>query len=466
MTNMKKLLLCLVMLICSVRMMAQCGNNNTLWQSVTPACPSTQVVTNCIFGGEYELVCVSAGNTYTFSTCGSSWDTQITLYDNAGGAALGYNDDGCGLQSTITWFATFTGQLRVLVDQYNCASNASCASLTVTCVGNVQCIVPPPPPETDCIGAITICNGQNINNTSTSTGNVADLTSSNYGCLTSAERQGTWYVFSPSVGGQIGFTIDPVGPDDYDFAIWGPFPDGSITSAICPPLGPPIRCSFASGPSTFSSTLSYNTGIGSPTYSPPQWDSPFTSYSEPSSGDGWVSGLNASLGEVYLLYISNFDQTGLAFSLSWNLQGGASLDCTVLPIELISFDGHHESNGNKLYWSTATEQENDHFSLERSTDLIDWKLIGTVQGGGTTQEVMSYSFLDEDYEHTLNYYRLEQTDINGSHEYVGPVVVIDNSREEYKVVRRLNYVGQEVDEFYHGFFIEHRDHGKPVMRFQ
>ncbi|MBK8500627.1 MAG: hypothetical protein IPL52_17840 [Flavobacteriales bacterium] len=46
---------------------------------------------------------------------------------------IGFNDDACGLQSTVTWTATFTGQLRVLVDQYICAKNAICAPLNITC---------------------------------------------------------------------------------------------------------------------------------------------------------------------------------------------------------------------------------------------------------------------------------------------------------------------------------------------
>lgn len=104
----------------------------------------------CIWGGEYVLVNVVAGNTYQFSTCGGAfWDTQITIYNNAGGEPLGFNDDGCGLQSTLTWVATFTGQLRVLVDQYNCASNSTCATLTITCSAPGACPA----------GQIQDCNG-------------------------------------------------------------------------------------------------------------------------------------------------------------------------------------------------------------------------------------------------------------------------------------------------------------------
>ena len=123
---------------------AQCADNNTLYNvAATPPCPGS-ITVGCVWGGEYVIVNVVAGNTYTFSTCGATWDTQITLYNNAGGGSLGYNDDGCGLQSTITWVATFTGQLRVLVDQYNCATNFICAGLTIGCT-------PGAPPAGDCV---------------------------------------------------------------------------------------------------------------------------------------------------------------------------------------------------------------------------------------------------------------------------------------------------------------------------
>lgn len=74
---------------------------------------------------------VCAGATYTFQTCGSGFDTQLTVYNSTGGASLAYNDDGCGLQSTITWTSTFNGTVHVLVDAYFCASNTSFATLSV-----------------------------------------------------------------------------------------------------------------------------------------------------------------------------------------------------------------------------------------------------------------------------------------------------------------------------------------------
>ena len=496
---------------------AQCGNDNTLYNvAATPACPGSTTVA-CVFGGEYVLVNVVAGNVYTFSTCGgAAWDTQITLFNNAGGGSLGYDDDGCGTQSTITWTATFTGQLRVLVDQWTlfipCASNSSCAALTVSCTPGVpptgdcvyvlnlydsfgdgwgtsnvgistnggvsvtyysvtgsffqvpigvnigQTVVltynnsgtfqgensytltlggsalfnsgspptggtvygavvtcnPPPSPPEDCLGAITICNDQSFNNNTTNTGNNVDLTATNYGCLMSAERQGTWYIFSPATSGSIGFAIDPVGPDDYDFALWGPYPAGTIPSAICPPAGAPMRCSFASGPSTFGATGDYDTGMASTVYSPPQFADPLPAYSEDPTGDGWLPGINVIADQVYLMYISNWDQSGLEFSMDWTLANGATLDCTVLAVDLTNLGATDLEQGILVDWTSYSEHNSSHFILERSINGVDFFPLASLEAQGNSTSSTNYSFLDSAPMYGMNYYRLQQVANDGT----------------------------------------------------
>ena len=140
-------------------------------------------------------------------------------------------------------------------------------------------------------------------------------------------------MFSPSAPGNLGFTIAPLGPDDYDWAVWGPYPPGTTPGAMCPPAGPPIRCAASSGPATFASTGSYATGMGHTTFSPPQWASTATTYGLPSTLDacplippqycGWVPGMQVTVGQVYLMYISNWSQSSTGFNLNWNLQSGA-----------------------------------------------------------------------------------------------------------------------------------------------
>ncbi len=88
---------------------------------------------------------------------------------------------------------------------------------------------------------------------------------------------------------------------------------------------------------------------------------------------------------------------------------------STLPIELIEFFGTCETNGVKLNWSTATELNNDYFSIERSINGFDWLSIAIMEGGGTRKTLKHYTFTD----HILNeakiyYYRLKQVDFDKS----------------------------------------------------
>lgn len=421
--------------ICNIH--SQCPNNNTLFPPgvINMSCPGNYSVT-CIQGGNYVLINVIAGNVYTFSTCGGSWDTEITLYNNATGILSGYNDDFCGLQSQIAWTASFTGQLRVLVDAYPCLSNSTCVTL------NISCMSCNPRPQSDCLGAFTICSNASFNNNSNNIGCSQDLNSSNTGCLALFERQGTWYVFSPSVAGTLTFTISPSNPlNDYDFAIWGPYPTGSHVNNICPISAQPLRCSY--------SALSGNTGL----------DNTSVDFTEGAAGDKWVMFLNVLVGQVYVLYVDNFSQSGLSFGLTFG--GTASLDCIVLPIELVMFDGYNEIY-NKIYWTTASEVDNHHFSLERSVDLISWDLIHEVPGTNSLN-LTDYNFIDKSFVRSINYYRLVQVDINGSKSYSG-TIAIDNSQTQIDPIKVTDVMGREVGSNYRGVIIEYYEFSPPVKK--
>ncbi len=89
-------------------------------------------------------------------------------------------------------------------------------------------------------------------------------------------------------------------------------------------------------------------------------------------------------------------------------------DCTTLPIELVSFEGEVLNDANLLEWVTASEVNNDFFHLQRSLEGIYFETIHTVDGAGTTSTTTTYSFMDRDIVTGMAYYRLEQTDFDGS----------------------------------------------------
>lgn len=100
------------------------------------------------------------------------------------------------------------------------------------------------------------------------------------------------------------------------------------------------------------------------------------------------------------------------------------IDCKTLPIELISYTGEVQAQGNYLKWQTATEIDNDYFTLERSTDGINFELIDNQAGSGTTSTPQNYDYLDRDAPNGISYYRLWQTDFDGTTAYVGIVTLV------------------------------------------
>ena len=100
------------------------------------------------------------------------------------------------------------------------------------------------------------------------------------------------------------------------------------------------------------------------------------------------------------------------------------LNCSILlPVELISFNAECQEDGVLLAWTTASESNNDHFLIERSLDGIEFQDIGRVYGAGNSMEAIDYSFVDQQPSGNLSYYRLKQTDVDGTFDY-SPVVAI------------------------------------------
>jgi len=89
----------------------------------------------------------------------------------------------------------------------------------------------------------------------------------------------------------------------------------------------------------------------------------------------------------------------------------------VLPVELVSFSAELYDEDVELEWSTASEINNDYFTIERSTNGIDFTVIETINGAGNSSERLSYYYTDSNPKSGINYYRLKQTDFDGKYEY-------------------------------------------------
>jgi hypothetical protein len=90
--------------------------------------------------------------------------------------------------------------------------------------------------------------------------------------------------------------------------------------------------------------------------------------------------------------------------------------CTVLPIQLIDFTAEYQQDNNLVYlnWATATESNNKYFQIERSTDGINFDVIGQITGAGNSITEKYYSMQDDNPVTGTSYYRLRQTDYDGN----------------------------------------------------
>jgi len=276
----------------------------------------------------------------------------------------------------------------------------------------------------DAIGGVTpVCsNGPTVLG-NTALGNTADV---NWGCLRNAPLTGSWYNVTVTASGELGFTIVPEGPaNEYDWALWGPFPAGSSTATLCLPPNPPIRCEVSSTAATVASTGGTNTGAGlvaTPLFAPA---SPAREQDGTGCGSqcGWLPGVEVQAGDGFLLYVDNRAQNGTVFDLIWTLSGGASVDCSVLPIDLVRLRGEPGRDLVDLRWTTLSEQASHRFVVERSGNGRDFTAIGALTAAGWSRGAMDYHHPDRQPLSGVNYYRLRMEDLDGTYGHSNTVAV-------------------------------------------
>ena len=101
-----------------------------------------------------------------------------------------------------------------------------------------------------------------------------------------------------------------------------------------------------------------------------------------------------------------------------------------LPIELIFFKATPSGNGVDLLWATASETDNDFFTIERTSDLVEWEIVTTVAGAGNSEERIDYMARDEVPFEGVSFYRLKQTDFDGLFSYSSIERVIFTSSDQ------------------------------------
>lgn len=103
------------------------------------------------------------------------------------------------------------------------------------------------------------------------------------------------------------------------------------------------------------------------------------------------------------------DLSGKDFTVT--LMAGNSWQTT--PVELINYYAKKSNNQASIYWTTLTEKNNSHFTIERSSNGKHFNKLGKVTGLLNSTNVQQYEFSDKNPFTGTNYYRLIQYDLNG-----------------------------------------------------
>ncbi len=117
----------------------------------------------------------------------------------------------------------------------------------------------------------------------------------------------------------------------------------------------------------------------------------------------------------------------------------------VLPIELTDFTASYNGEYASVNWTTATEKNTEYFTIEKSTNGVDYILLQKVAGAVNSTSTKKYSVNDLDpNKKGINYYRLKQFDIGGTEKY-SKIITLDIIEESMEVKLIPNPAANDVD---------------------
>ncbi len=124
----------------------------------------------------------------------------------------------------------------------------------------------------------------------------------------------------------------------------------------------------------------------------------------------------------------------LTTTKGWNIMGGAGSCEIPLPVQLLFFNASLQDKNVKLIWSTASENNNKGFNIQKSKDGVNWEniaFVNTKVAGGNTTIKQDYSFTDNQPYANKTYYRLQQIDFDGKSEFSNTKYVTLGSNIQY-----------------------------------
>ncbi len=144
------------------------------------------------------------------------------------------------------------------------------------------------------------------------------------------------------------------------------------------------------------------------------------------------SGSSAELSAPKLAQIS-FVNDGLKRTAT-QLSTGEIVPTATLPVELVYFNGESSGTSNHLHWLTASEVNSDYFDVLRSSNAIDFEIIGKQKAAGNSYDFIQYNFDDLNPLKGVNYYKLIEYDFDGSKQN-SEIIALKNSSDTIQFLK-------------------------------
>ena len=126
------------------------------------------------------------------------------------------------------------------------------------------------------------------------------------------------------------------------------------------------------------------------------------------NGDGGT--VSYSVGQVFYTFIAapgGMENQGVQQPVDFN----------ALPVTLVNFEVNSVNGQVLVLWQTTAESNNDFFTVERSSNSINFEEVHTVNAPGNSNILRKYSWTDTFPHQGTSYYRLKQTDFDKSFTY-------------------------------------------------
>jgi hypothetical protein len=133
----------------------------------------------------------------------------------------------------------------------------------------------------------------------------------------------------------------------------------------------------------------------------------------PQSNSGNTSTLFPGFANSYFI---EYSITG--FSSFFPMNSGNS----PLPVTMTSFNANCDEDKVNIRWTTASEYNASHFSVQTSRDGQNWTEVAQIEAAGTSNQTTNYFYQDMMIG-GVSYYRLVQVDFDGEYEVFGPISV-------------------------------------------